>query len=224
MNGSSGSTHLIADIFGYYTGGAAITNGAFGAVSAERLLDTRNRIEGAVPAHGTVNLRVTGPVPSGVSAVVLNVTATESTKEGFITVHAGATLPGVSNLNFLAGQSVPNLVIAPVDAVTGEVTLFNGSAGSTHLIADISGYYLGSDADLTPPGPATGATAVPVSGSDTSIALSWTNPGDIDFDVVEIRRLEGATPPATIDDGDVVGLDTDTTATDTGLLPGMQYS
>ena len=122
--------------------------GGFTSLSPSRLLDTRVHVgvltTTPVAAHGTVHLQVTGRggVPAtGVSAVVLNVTVTAPTTSGFVTVYAdGTALPGVSNLNFVAAQTVPNLVIAPVGA-NGKVALYNGSAGTVHLIADVSGYY-----------------------------------------------------------------------------------
>ena len=146
FNGSAGTTHLLADVAGYYRSGAPTTSGAFGSVAPVRLLDTRtgNGAPAAkVAAQGTVTVKVTGRggVPaSGVSAVVLNVTAVAPTKGGFVTVYGPGGRPTVSNLNFVAGQTVPNLVIVPVSA-TGTVKLFNGSAGTTHLLADVAGYY-----------------------------------------------------------------------------------
>ena len=112
------------------------------------MLDTRSGVgapAAAVGAFASVALQVTGRggVPaSGVSAVVLNVTVTAATSSGFVTVSGdGTTRPGVSNLNFVKAQTVPNLVIAPVGA-NGKVALYNGSAGTVQLIADVSGYYL----------------------------------------------------------------------------------
>ena len=83
-----------------------------------------------------------GGVPaSGVSAVVLNVTVTQPKAAGYITVYPdGATRPLASNLNFVAGQTVPNLVVAPVGA-DGKVDLYNGSSGTVELVADVSGYF-----------------------------------------------------------------------------------
>jgi hypothetical protein len=112
------------------------------------LLDTRSGVGAAkiaVAAGSTVHLQVSGQggVPaSGVSAVVLNVTVSAATSPGSLTVTGdGTTRPGVSNLNFIAAQTVPNLVIAPV-GTNGKVALYNGSAGTIQLIADVSGYYL----------------------------------------------------------------------------------
>jgi hypothetical protein len=95
-----------------------------------------------------------GGVPaSGVSAVVLNVTVTQPTAGGYLTVWGDQTAqPTASNLNFSAGQTVPNLVVAPVGA-DGRVAFFNGSAGTVHLIADVAGYYRAAVADTTAPGP-----------------------------------------------------------------------
>jgi len=55
--------------------------------------------------------------------------------------HDGTSRPVASNLNFVAGQTVPNLVVVPVGA-DGKIRLYNGSADTTQIIADIAGYYL----------------------------------------------------------------------------------
>jgi len=85
-----------------------------------------------------------GGVPaSGVSAVVLNVTVTAPSRAGFITAYPNGTArPTASNLNFVAGQTVPNLVVVPV-GVDGKVALTNGSAGTVQLVADVLGYFSG---------------------------------------------------------------------------------
>ncbi|MET3806349.1 hypothetical protein ABIB25_003364 [Nakamurella sp. UYEF19] len=123
------------------------TAGTFTSVDATRILDTRNGL-GAnpviVPAGAAVNLQVLGAgvVPaSGVSGVVLNVTVTQPGNAGYVTVYPGGTAkPTTSNLNYLKGQTVPNLVFAPVGA-DGKVRLY--TSATAHLIADVSGYYLG---------------------------------------------------------------------------------
>ncbi|MEU6755875.1 hypothetical protein, partial [Streptomyces sp. NPDC046685] len=75
----------------------------------------------------------------GVKAVVLNVTATNPTQSSFVSVYpSGTTRSSASNLNFTAGQTIPNLVIVPV--VDGKVSFYN-HAGTVDLIADITGYF-----------------------------------------------------------------------------------
>jgi hypothetical protein len=76
-----------------------------------------------------------------VGAVVLNVTVTQPKAGGYLTVFPdGVTRPVTSNLNFNAAESVPNLVIAPVGS-DGEVDFYNGSGGTIHIIADVSGWF-----------------------------------------------------------------------------------
>jgi len=146
-NGSAGSVDLVADVFGYTLGGIATITGAMQPLSPTRVLDTRNGTgapTAQVPARGSVTVQLTGRagVPSGgVSAVVLNVTATGTTAPGYITAYPSNTdRPLASTLNFLPGQTVPNLAVVPVGS-DGAVTLYNGSDGPLDLVADISGYY-----------------------------------------------------------------------------------
>ncbi|MEU9302660.1 hypothetical protein [Streptomyces sp. NPDC048269] len=144
LRNNAGSVDLIADVTGYFTDKAA-TGSAFTPITPSRFLDTRDGV-GATKARvgpgGVVTLQVAGVkgVPaSGVSAVVMNVTAVSPTEAGHVTVYPnGQAAPGVSNLNFTAGQVVPNLVTVPV--VNGKVDLRNNS-GSVDLIADVTGYY-----------------------------------------------------------------------------------
>jgi hypothetical protein len=84
-----------------------------------------------------------GGIPaSGVEAVVLNVTVTEPQTRGYLTVWGdGSPRPGTSALNFSAGETVPNLVVAAVGA-DGKVDIFNGSAGTVQVVADATGWYV----------------------------------------------------------------------------------
>ncbi|UKA68018.1 S8 family peptidase [Arthrobacter sp. FW306-05-C] len=148
-NNSNGTVHLTADTSGYYIAGTAVDPGAFSSQTPFRQLDTRNGTggtSGPVAPGATIKVPVTGRggIPAtGVSAVAVNVTVTEPTSNGFITVHAGGTTPpGTSNLNFAAAQTVPNLVITPVGS-DGTIALTNNSNGTVHLTADTSGYYIG---------------------------------------------------------------------------------
>ncbi len=140
---SAGSTHLIADVLGCFrtAGGSRLTS-----LAPSRLLDTRTDGGHSNPVGQTpLVLAVVGRggVPSGgVTAVVLNVTATEGTSNGYVTVYpTGQDPPMASNLNITVGQTRANLVIAKVGA-DGAVALFN-SAGKLHLLADVVGYFTG---------------------------------------------------------------------------------
>ncbi|MGR4880709.1 hypothetical protein ACIPUC_15070 [Streptomyces sp. LARHCF249] len=126
---------------------AIVTSGSdFTPYTPTRLLDTRNGTgapKGKVPAYGTTRVKIAGngSIPAGVTAVVLNVTATNTASGGHVTIWPeGSERPITSNVNFAKGQSVPNLVIVPVHE-SGYVDLYNGGWQPVDLIADITGYF-----------------------------------------------------------------------------------
>ncbi len=130
-----GATHVVADVVAWTR-----DDGHFVGVSPARILDTRDTRP--IGPGGAIDVAVLGrgPVPaSGVSTVVMNVTVTDPTDAGFLTVWpTGSPRPIASTHNFVAGQSVPNLVFAPVGA-GGQVSIYN-LRGATHVIADVVGY------------------------------------------------------------------------------------
>ena len=92
------------------------------------------------PGTGTFPYN-TPAVPADATAVVLNVTAATSTADSFLTVWAtGGSQPLASNLNFTAGNVVPNRVIVPTNPVTKQVSIYN-FAGDTDVVVDLDGYY-----------------------------------------------------------------------------------
>ncbi|MEH1124684.1 choice-of-anchor D domain-containing protein [Micromonospora sp. CPCC 206061] len=119
-----------------------------------RLMDTRNGTgvrKGVLGKQSTVSLQVTGRggVPStGVSAVVLNVTVTSPTWASYLTAYpTGQSRPTASNLNYPKGWTGANSVTVPVGA-GGKVDFYNHS-GSTHVIADVVGFYAGSSSVMS---------------------------------------------------------------------------
>jgi alpha-tubulin suppressor-like RCC1 family protein len=144
---SAGSTHLVVDVMGWFPDG-----GSFTGLTPARLLDTRLgrptidaqfQAIGARSAASETKLAVAGRggVPAtGAAAVVVNVTATEPTQDGFVTIWpSGEARPNASNLNFVKGDTVPNLAVVKLGA-DGQISLFN-SAGSTHLVVDVMGWF-----------------------------------------------------------------------------------
>jgi YVTN family beta-propeller protein len=138
----TGSTDVVADLEGYYT----TSGSSFVAMLPSRVLDTRNGTGGyttPVGPGGKISLQIAGVdgLPSsGVTAVVLNVTATDPTASSYVTVYPdGEIRPTASNLNFTAGETIPNLVIVPVGA-DGQIDFYNNT-GSVDLVADLAGYF-----------------------------------------------------------------------------------
>src|SRR5690349_15617880 len=94
----------------------------FVALPPARVLDTRTGIgapAAPVPPDSTLDVRITGQggVPAnGVTAVVLNVTATRAIGAGYVQVFptGQATVGSSSNLNVeRADETIPNLVAVP---------------------------------------------------------------------------------------------------------------
>ncbi|NUS11085.1 MAG: PKD domain-containing protein [Streptomyces sp.] len=142
-NWSVGSVHIVADVQGYYS---AAHGYRYQPVYATRILDTRAKkgvpTTTAVPAGGSVTIAVplAANAPKDPQAVVLNVTATGSSRAGYVTAYgAGDARPAVSSVNWAAGATVANLVTVP--AAGGRVTFVNHGPAPVHLVADLNGYF-----------------------------------------------------------------------------------
>ena len=162
----SGSTDVVVDVEGY-VGPAPSGAGLYNALTPARICDTRSgnpsQLSGGAAqcnAHGPVtggtsmDVQVTGlgGVPaSGASAVVLNVTVTDTTAAAYLTVWPqGTSRPTASNLNWKPGVSVPNRVVVPLGS-TGEISLYVDQ-GAADVIVDVGGWYSsagGSGGSLT---------------------------------------------------------------------------
>ena len=101
-----------------------------------------------------MKLNLSGKVPAGTAAVVLNTTITGPQSAGVLTVYPDSpTAPTASNLNFTAGETVANLVIVPLN--NGIADIDNNSGGSVNVVADLSGYFASGAPDSFVPYPAT---------------------------------------------------------------------
>jgi len=77
------------------------------------------------------------------TAVSLNLTVTGSTAAGFVALYPdGSAFPGVSTINFRAGQTRANSAVASLGPAGGVNVLLGQAAGTTtHLILDVNGYF-----------------------------------------------------------------------------------
>lgn len=136
---ASNQSHVIVDVMGWFgTAGQS----EYVEIPSDRVFDSRLPAHGAVKlaAAGTIHLQIVGQfVPPNARSVVLNVTATEPDVAGFLTVYpGGAPRPPTSNVNYLAGQTIPNAVIVGLGP-TGTVDIFTLSR--THVVVDVVGYF-----------------------------------------------------------------------------------
>lgn len=123
------------------TGAAA---GRFQAVAPTRIVDTRN--QGGQFARGETRTFTTG-APAGASAVMINLTAT-NTAGGWLAAFNGEWA-GTSNLNVAAGETRANAAIVPVDA---DGTINVTSSNTADVIIDVTGWFTGTDAPVATAG------------------------------------------------------------------------
>jgi len=118
---------------------------AFHPLSPVRLLDSRTAIggwNGKLFAYNPRALQVAGAngIPASATSVVLNVTVTNSSYNSFLTVYPdGEAPPNASNVNFAAGQTIPNS--ATVRIGTAGRVAFSTALGKTDVVVDAVGYY-----------------------------------------------------------------------------------
>ena len=160
----AGSTAFVqaSDVLGASTENAASTYTYVGLsnyfpLSPFRILDTR---PGSTciqcltnPAFGpgaTEKVQLTGvaglpvgvdPIPSGATAIVLNVTEVNGTASSLLTVYPFGTInrPTASNLNFGPRTVTPNLVTVTM-GTGGAVSIYN-ALGSVNVLVDVEGYF-----------------------------------------------------------------------------------
>jgi hypothetical protein len=147
-NASAGTADFIADASGYFT--ATKTDG-YQPLGPVRLLDTRTSTGGhdaPLTASNPVKLKVAGVggVPSSAKAVVLNLTVAAPTAAGYIKAYPdGGSVPVVSNVNFVANQTIPNAAIVPIGS-DGDIDIALTGAGSARMVVDVNGYFSASAA------------------------------------------------------------------------------
>ena len=149
-NGSTTPLDLAATLQGWLP-----TQSGYVPITPQRFLDTRasgSTIDGqslgagAIQLNGTIDVPIAGRglIPaSGVSAVVLNFVAVNSTSGGYLTLWpTGEPQPSVGSINVNPGLTVPNLVIAKLNA-SGKVTIFSGAPGPTDVVVSVQGWFAG---------------------------------------------------------------------------------
>jgi hypothetical protein len=146
--------NLIVDAMGYFTPLPATATGAtagrFVPLNPRRVLDTRPTEPGPVPSGWVAHkpaasepVRVDVPaapdVPAtGVSALVVNLTATEPVGAGYLqAIPTGSATGQTSNVNYVKNQNAATLAIVPLGA-GGTISVF--TSNSSHIVVDLMGY------------------------------------------------------------------------------------
>jgi hypothetical protein len=121
---------------------AAGDRAIFEPLRAAQLLDTRVAGNGgkfAASSTRTLVVAGRGGVAPDATAVVVNVLATGSTRSGYLTAYPSDPRPSGPTVSFTTGQTIANMVT--VKLVGGNIRLYNGSTGTTHVAVHVSGYY-----------------------------------------------------------------------------------
>jgi hypothetical protein len=121
----------------------------FYAVTPCRAADTRAGFGGILPASTVrdFTIKTVCGVPNTAKAVAVNVTVVQPNADGFFFVWpSGGAVPGVSTINFNAGEpAIANGAIVPlkttgVPDLSGAYGTASGS-GNAHVLLDVTGYF-----------------------------------------------------------------------------------
>lgn len=130
------------------TAAQPVEPGAYQSLPPTRILDTRVGLGAprqSVPGNHPIEVQLSGRggVPTtGVAAVAVNVTVTQPTAAGVLTIYPGsAPVPNTSTLNFLRAQTVANLAVIQL-GTDGAIAALPRTPGRVQLIMDVQGYYL----------------------------------------------------------------------------------
>ena len=148
ISNAFGSTDVIVDISGYFTGPTSTTGGtSYTAINPIRILDTRpnsgyigqgiNLLSGA-----SLSLQISGVngVPITTTAAAINVTVTDTNAGGYLSITPTNSV-STSDVNWTnSGQSVANIDIATLSS-SGSIVITNGSPMSVDVVVDLLGYF-----------------------------------------------------------------------------------
>jgi hypothetical protein len=155
---AAGAVDVIVDVVGYYDSGNLdqfnpqtdpTPHSRYNSITPTRVLDSRTSLgdwPGPIPAGTMRAVPVTdsagsaAAIPDSATAVIANVTATNSTKGSFLSVWpTGKPPPVTSTVNFGPGQTIANQTIVAIGA-GGQIEVAN-AVGVTDVVIDIVGYF-----------------------------------------------------------------------------------
>ncbi len=162
---SLSSAHIVIDVNGYVASSGTQT---FNPVTPKRMLDTRNT--GILKAGVRMPVSLTGgrsPVPTGATAVAINLTAVNPRSDGWIRAFpCDEREPTTSSVSARRAQVIASSVIVPL-AADGTICL--KSMMTTNAVIDVTGWF----------GPSTGLDFIPIDPirlADTRSFNSTLNP------------------------------------------------
>jgi hypothetical protein len=138
VRNASGIANAVVDLLGYFAPGAA---GKYGAVPAQRLLDTRTPIGGHREALGngqTVRVQMPAGVPADANtSVIVNLTSAAQSGGGWLALSPDCSA-STSTLNYVEGITRANLAVVKLDG-SGTFCVYD-AGGTTQVTVDLVGY------------------------------------------------------------------------------------
>jgi hypothetical protein len=134
LRNAGASTHAFVDVLGYFA--ASGTLGYTATAPPTRILDTRQNSGPRVAAGATVTVTAPSSVPTSAKALAVNVTATNETGSGYLSLSPDGSKT-TSTLNYsLATRANSNIVTLNSSR---QFKIYN-SGSATHVIVDLVGY------------------------------------------------------------------------------------
>ncbi len=189
---SNDATDLIVDLQTWFPADSDLQS-----ITPTRIVDTRSGlgIPNKLGSNMPVELKVTGVngVPANASAVLVNMTMTDS-NAGFKTAFTCGTITTLaSNLNAWPGKAIANLAIVAVGN-DGKICLT--ASDTTHLVVDLQGFYpAGADYNSMTPVRAldTRSTSTPLESNvfrEVKIAGLFGVPNQADLVAVNVTAVD----------------------------------
>jgi hypothetical protein len=162
---ASSATHLVADVVGYYAKPTALPltqldrDLVYTPITPCRIVDTRNPAadtgiltagstrsflgwNGSYTLQGGDNSSCGLPYSTNNAAIVVNFAVVGPSAAGYITAYpADKAQPFAATVNYVAGDVKGNNTILKLNQTTGQADFKVYSSASTHLVADVVGYY-----------------------------------------------------------------------------------
>lgn len=158
---NSGETHLVIDVNGWFDviPGGSVDSVLYNPLSPVRILDTRTGPGPLGQPTGSFRLRAgrmmsiqvsgRGGIPVGAAAATLNLTVTDPSAAGHVTVWPmGTPRPTVSSANVTPGATVANSITMPLSA-DGRLNIYSPNT-DVDVILDTAGYFTTTGDGFTP--------------------------------------------------------------------------
>lgn len=154
---SDDDCELIVDVAGVFVPTSApVSSGRYvGWDTPSRIVDSRQRSEGKPAAGGTISVAMPETVPRDATAVMVNLTVTDTEGWGFLTCYPfGQTeVPDSSNVNVDgADQTRASSAVLRLGDAGGDRGFTIWTYSGVHIIVDLLGYFTGDESEVSSDG------------------------------------------------------------------------